>query len=618
MLDYNSLYPSSIISNNISHETYVTSPEFDNLPNYVYNDVIVNNNDGTTMKCRFAKLKNINDDVSKSKFGIIPSILLGLLVERKATKKEMEKETYNFKKSILDGKQIALKVTANSIYGQLGAYTSPICFKEGAACTTAVGREMLVLAKEFVETRLVDILSELYILKKNKSNELYEEYLIKNLKEEDNKFKLYLETYLLEIFDNYLISPKVIYGDSVMPYTPILLKLDNVIKISTIEDLGNKFNWNNYDEFKKFDTSLTSKEKIDMNNYNIYSYTDKGWSLIKKVIRHKCNKSIYRINTNYGLVDVTEDHSLIDLNRNLIKPTELNMTTILLHSFPLLEFEFINMDNDAIIKIKDQYMAQICYYFLKKSGYIINISYNDEYYILKIVEKEMTYEIKKIEKIYNNNEYNGYVYDIETEYGVFQAGIGELIVKNTDSIFINMDFKDKTTKKDLYDIKTLKYSIYLGECASIFLKKLLEYPQNMEYEKTFYPFTLLAKKKYIGYKYEKDIYKKTQVSTGVVLKRRDNANIVKKIIGGMVNIMLDEIDIDKTIEFIRKSITDLLNGKYDMNDFITSKTLRSNYKGKKKTSKFILFKLTNIIKQEVNDIIYKGQYQNYIIMIMIH
>jgi DNA polymerase elongation subunit (family B) len=137
--------------------------------------------------------------------------------------------------------------------------------------------------------------------------------------------------------------------------------------------------------------------------------------------------------------------------------------------------------------------------------------------------------------------------------------------------------KDKLTNEDIYKHNTLIYNIELGKITSKFLKTLLPYPQNMEYEKTFYPFALMAKKKYIGNKYEEDPNNFKQTSMGVVLKRRDNANIVKKIIGGMVNIMMNEIDIEKTIRFIKQSVNDLIKGKYDIHDFITSKTLKADY-----------------------------------------
>ena len=59
----------------------------------------------------------------------------------------MKNENDPFKYKILDAKQLAVKVTANSLYGQLGAQTSPVCKRDIAACITSTGREMLILAK---------------------------------------------------------------------------------------------------------------------------------------------------------------------------------------------------------------------------------------------------------------------------------------------------------------------------------------------------------------------------------------------------------------------------------------------------------------------------------------
>ena len=49
------------------------------------------------------------------------------------------KDTYNdFEKTVFDGLQLAFKITANSLYGQIGARTSPIYLKDIAASTTAI------------------------------------------------------------------------------------------------------------------------------------------------------------------------------------------------------------------------------------------------------------------------------------------------------------------------------------------------------------------------------------------------------------------------------------------------------------------------------------------------
>jgi DNA polymerase delta subunit 1 len=56
-----------------------------------------------------------------------------------------------FQKAVLDGLQLAYKITANSLYGQLGASTSPLYCQPLASSTTATGQKMIMLAKEFVE-----------------------------------------------------------------------------------------------------------------------------------------------------------------------------------------------------------------------------------------------------------------------------------------------------------------------------------------------------------------------------------------------------------------------------------------------------------------------------------
>ena len=50
---------------------------------------------------------------------------------------------------MLEGLQLAYKLTANSVYGQIGARTSKIYTEQIAAATTAGGRENIYKAKDF-------------------------------------------------------------------------------------------------------------------------------------------------------------------------------------------------------------------------------------------------------------------------------------------------------------------------------------------------------------------------------------------------------------------------------------------------------------------------------------
>ena len=342
VLDYASLYPSSIIEQNLSPETliedhkYIDKLKQENRLSDVCNIIEYDNYEtilvGKTQKkvinkenpivtCYFVKNKRIKDrgEIIPESMGIIPTVLKELLDQRKNTKKKMALEPDEFKKKILDGLQLAYKVTANSVYGQLGAKTSTIFKKKVAACTTSVGRMHIDDAKRGVI----------------------------EWAEKEN-----------------LEKPEIIYGDT-----------DSV--------------------FIKF-----SRKTIDGN---------------------------------------------------------------------------ILTGDDAI-------------------RYTIDCG------------------IKAGEYITNN---------------------------------------------------------------------ILSYPQDLEYEKTFYPFILISKKRYIGDKYEskKDVDNKKfkRTSMGIVTKRRDNAPIVKYIFGNIIEKIIIEKNLEKTLTWLDKSLSEIINGNFSINYFIITKSLRGYY-----------------------------------------
>ena len=65
---------------------------------------------------------------------------------------------------------------------------------------------------------------------------------------------------------------------------------------------------------------------------------------------------------------------------------------------------------------------------------------------------------------------------------------------------------------------------------------------------------------------------------GIVLKRRDNANIVKIIYGGIITRLLEDKTIDSAIVFLKEKLQELINGKFPMEDLTITKTLRGYYK----------------------------------------
>ena len=178
-VDYSSLYPSSMISQNYSHDSKVWSKEYDldgnlirvvgernkkgefiydNLPGYHYINIefdtyqyIRKNPTAKADKTKVGKMVCRWAQFPDNKKGIMPSILEELLKARKDTRKKIKTEPDPFIQNILDKRQLGYKVTANSLYGQCGSRTSTFYEKDVAASTTATGRMMIIYAKRMIE-----------------------------------------------------------------------------------------------------------------------------------------------------------------------------------------------------------------------------------------------------------------------------------------------------------------------------------------------------------------------------------------------------------------------------------------------------------------------------------
>ena len=703
-LDYSSLYPSSMISENLSHDSKVWTREFDlvgqlvretgvkdpsgnyiydNLPGYEYVDVTydtykwVPNQRGRAIKtrngtkiCRFAQPK---DGIK----AIMPTVLEELLAARKATRKMAEATEDPFMANILDKRQLGYKVTANSLYGQCGAKTSTFYDVDIAASTTATGRKLLTYGKRIVE-------------------EVYGD-----AKVESKKFG-FVNT-----------KAEYIYGDSVANYTPIYIRANggqmNIIKIDELAELyGDKNGWVYSKEEGK-----EGKEYCEMNtSMNVETWSDKGWTKLNRIIRHRLapHKKMIRVLTHTGLVDVTDDHSLVDINGNEISPKDVKCGTSLLHnnlptnssycesnitveeaqvmgfffgdgscgmyscasgkkcswalnnasldmidnyvklcsiSYPNLNWKYLNTiessgvykivptsnkygdisrfvekyrklmynnkskvipneilfntekirkafwkgmydadgdkDSNGYIRIdqKNQISAANICWLAQSLGWKTSLNTRTDkeniyrVTMTKLVQRKPATEVKKIHEIsYPSEEF---VYDLTTENHHFAAGIGNMIVHNTDSVFFtfNLATSDGTPirGKDALEI-TIEFAKEVGHLATKFLKS----PHAWVYEKTLMPFCLLSKKRYIGMLYEDKPEKPKRKSMGIVLKRRDNAPIVKDIYGGVIDILMKEQNVETAITFLKSSLQNLVDEKVPMDKLIITKSLRSGYK----------------------------------------
>ena len=124
-LDFNSEYPNSIVTKNISKETKTQEKDSN----------IIIDDDGSVI----ARFKKHHGD--KSKIGLMPLMSLSLLEDRKEAKRNM-KEFKDDKVNLAyyTSQSNALKILANSIYGETGYIFSPLYDKEVASSVTAYPR----------------------------------------------------------------------------------------------------------------------------------------------------------------------------------------------------------------------------------------------------------------------------------------------------------------------------------------------------------------------------------------------------------------------------------------------------------------------------------------------
>jgi DNA polymerase elongation subunit (family B) len=602
-VDYASLYPSSMISENLSHDSKVWTQEYDlkgnllfetgekdmksgkfiydNLPGYDYVNIQYDTfryyrktpkSKAEKIKCgykicRFAQFP-------EGQRAIMPSILEELLLARKTTRKQIPLQTDDFMKNVLDKRQLGYKVTANSLYGQCGARTSTFYEKDIAACTTATGRLLLTYAKRVIE-------------------ECYGDAVCQTI----NRGPV-------------LTKAEYIYGDSVASYTPIYVRnrSTGIVDILAIEDLAAKYGNNNW--IKCIEKGKQDKEFCEL--IHIETWTDKGWTQLYRVIRHLLApyKKMVRVFTNTGYVVVTDDHSLVLKTGEEISPNSIINNECTYENFELLHNKLSELysDNDTGVALyKDELLSDLhktdvykfekndwvnaakltnCLNFMKIPFEIVpNITTCISIHITKNIHK-VKENVKWIE-ILDKHEYDGYVYDLTTENHHFAAGIGDLIVHNTDSVFFTFNLQTPEGKpirgKEALEI-TIELAQEAGHLASSFLKG----PHDLEYEKTFMPFCLLSKKRYVGMLYETDPNKGKRKEMGIVLKRRDNAPIVKDVYGGIIDIIMKEQNIVTAMEFLKTNLRNLINEKISMNKLIITKSLRSEYKNPKSIAHKVL------------------------------
>lgn len=139
-LDFASLYPSIMMAHNLCYTTLLQKATIDRLGLVKDQDYVLTPNN------------NYFATATKRK-GLLPTVLEDLLTARKRAKADLKKETDPFRRAVLDGRQLALKISANSVYGFTGATIGKLPCLEISMSVTAYGRQMIEATKAQVESK---------------------------------------------------------------------------------------------------------------------------------------------------------------------------------------------------------------------------------------------------------------------------------------------------------------------------------------------------------------------------------------------------------------------------------------------------------------------------------
>jgi len=451
-LDYMSLYPSAIIHKNMSHETIVEDPLYDNLEGITYFNAKYRDSDGSIKYCRYAK--------KEDKLGVIPIILDKLLKERKMIKKKMNQEKDPFKHKILDAKQYAVKITANSLYGQLGASTSQIFKRDIAACTTSTGREMLILAKKYTEEQLPWVINTFkYYYKNNDINKINLLYDLE-LKNKTNKWIDEFKKYIDEI-NNLIFQPIVRYGDTDSIFTCYRFK-ENSILLEKEESLRV---WIKVIEFSKIliEPFLNSSyNKILTEIYNKYYSKDKITEL-KIPKGPKCKI----ISNNNNIILNIEDKIKLFINEYIYESYIPWLWTLM----ELIEKNHINMFDIKLLQWAEHLLN-------KYDITYENLEENRKNYLLNDL-------LNYINNIYNNN------YIISSEEEIYKL-VNKFYKNNniSDNFLLNNNITNNNIKNYLYnnyDISKYELNKLLQENNyninnNIINKFIIEYNNNLPFK----------------------------------------------------------------------------------------------------------------------------------------
>lgn len=553
--DFYSLYPSIIYSLNLCYTTHLV------VPNPHAPDVPAHHKTPTGALFVDRTVRQ----------GILPRIVKELLEARDQAKAMAKKAADPASKLMYDNMQLGLKCINNSIYGLSGAQRAWLYRRILAATITAQGRTMIE------NTRLTAMAPP--------------------------------------------FNAKVVYGDSVTGDTPIVLLVSGstiprrplllVVPISDMIPTLRKLGLVPVAEGRDF-TRSPLKTCWNLQHLDVRVWSDKGFVQVRRHISHDCNKRIYRVRTAVGIVDCTEDHSLVRGDTGeAIKPGQLFAALDKNEQVPLLHTALSAMageiPSDMALRLDDAQKAGMIWRNFGlgpavppcvlnapvpvAAGFVAAAGIDfARLYQLKLTKLQAaTLDVLATKLGMARSSYTiaemcvrerpalisqaaeAPVYDLETDNHHFHVAPGGLVVHNTDSVLVT--FPDAATVDEAWPkLKAL--------CKAVSDK--LEWPCKLQAEKLIQPLAMIDKKKYSGVFYYEGMPPKIE-SKGLESNRRDNCPLVRRSLKALYAILYSGRPTARAEaqQYIHGLIADLIGGKIEPEDLVITKSIsKAHYAGK--------------------------------------
>ncbi len=144
---------------------------------------------------------------------------------------------------------------------------------------------------------------------------------------------------------------------------------------------------------------------------------------------------------------------------------------------------------------------------------------------------------------------NGYPFDSKVIYG------------DTDSVMVK------------FGVDNLEQAMSLGREAAELVSATFVKPIKLEFEKCYFPYLLINKKRYAGLYFTRpDKYDKMDCK-GIETVRRDNSPLVANLINVCLQKLLIDRDPDGATNYAKQTISDLLCNRIDISQLVITKEL---------------------------------------------